>query len=66
MRFKRAGSKGQAEHDCAYTAKGKGCTFAEGQEFNHHMAFSKEQCDEAIVCAQGVLDELNSEVCHEL
>ena len=48
------------------TAKGKGCTFAEGQEFNHHMAFSKEQCDEAIVCAQGVLDELNSEVCHEL
>ena len=30
------------------TQKGNGCTFAEGVEANHHMAFTKEQMDEAI------------------
>lgn len=30
------------------TKKGKGCTFAEGVLFNHHMTFTKEQADEAI------------------
>ncbi|PWJ47916.1 transketolase [Faecalicatena contorta] len=30
------------------TAKGKGCTFAEGILYNHHMTFTKEQCEEAI------------------
>lgn len=30
------------------TKKGKGCIFAEGKEFNHHMTFSIEQIDEAI------------------
>ncbi len=30
------------------TRKGKGCTFAEGQLFNHHMTFTKEQAQQAI------------------
>jgi transketolase len=30
------------------TAKGKGCSFAEGIVNNHHMAFSKEQGEQAI------------------
>lgn len=30
------------------TQKGKGCFFAEGIKYNHHMRFSKEQCEEAI------------------
>jgi len=30
------------------TKKGKGCTFAEGLLYNHHMTFTKEQCEEAI------------------
>lgn len=30
------------------TQKGKGCTFAEGVLYNHHMTFTKEQCEEAI------------------
>jgi len=30
------------------TQKGKGCHFAEGVLYNHHMVFNKEQCDEAI------------------
>lgn len=30
------------------TVKGKGCTFAEGILYNHHMKFTKEQCDKAI------------------
>lgn len=30
------------------TKKGKGCFFAEGIKYNHHMRFSKEQCEEAI------------------
>ncbi|MCP1103678.1 transketolase [Aequitasia blattaphilus] len=32
------------------TQKGKGCNFAEGILYNHHMTFSKEQCEEAIKC----------------
>lgn len=31
-----------------HTKKGKGCTFAEDILYNHHMTFTKEQCDEAI------------------
>lgn len=31
------------------TQKGKGCDFAEGVLYNHHMTFTKEQCDEAIM-----------------
>ena len=30
------------------TRKGKGCYFAEGVKYNHHMRFTKEQCDKAI------------------
>ncbi len=37
------------------TQKGKGCTFAEGIVNNHHMAFTQEQCDEAINEAKDVL-----------
>ncbi|ATA23359.1 transketolase [Brenneria goodwinii] len=31
-----------------HTHKGKGCNFAEGILYNHHMTFTKEQCDSAI------------------
>lgn len=31
-----------------HTQKGKGCDFAEGILYNHHMTFTKEQCDQAI------------------
>jgi len=31
-----------------HTQKGKGCDFAEGILYNHHMTFTKEQCDNAI------------------
>ena len=30
------------------TKKGKGCSFAEGQLYNHHMTFTKEQAQQAI------------------
>lgn len=39
------------------TQKGKGCTFAEGIVNNHHMAFTKEQSEEAIQEAKRVLAE---------
>ncbi len=35
-----------------HTQKGKGCTFAEGVMFNHHMTFTKEQAEEAISALQ--------------
>lgn len=35
-----------------HTKKGKGCTFAEGILYNHHMTFTKEQVDEAIRALQ--------------
>lgn len=31
-----------------HTIKGKGCNFAEGVLYNHHMNFTKEQCEKAI------------------
>jgi transketolase len=34
------------------TIKGRGCTFAEGIEFNHHIAFTPEQMKEAIEYAE--------------
>ena len=34
------------------TCKGKGCTFAEGILYNHHMAFKEDQTDPAIEAAQ--------------
>ncbi len=33
------------------TKKGNGCTFAVGQEFNHHIAFTQTQMDEALAYA---------------
>ncbi len=35
-----------------HTQKGKGCTFAEGILYNHHMQFSAEQADEAIAALE--------------
>lgn len=42
------------------TQKGKGCHFAEGVLYNHHMTFTKEQCEEAIelLKKEGNQDEL--------
>jgi transketolase len=37
------------------TEKGKGCTFAEHQLFNHHMTFTKEQVDQAIAVLEAEL-----------
>jgi transketolase len=34
------------------TKKGKGCTFAENEFYNHHMKFTKEQADEAIAALE--------------
>ncbi len=39
------------------TQKGKGCTFAEGQLFNHHMTFTKEQAQQAIDALEASLRE---------
>ena len=41
------------------TIKGKGCTFAEGIESNHHMAFTKEQMKEAVKVAEEKLNSYN-------
>ena len=40
-----------------HTQKGKGCTFAEGELFNHHMTFTKEQAQQAIDALQASLQE---------
>jgi transketolase len=37
------------------TEKGKGCSFAEHQLYNHHMTFTKEQVDEAIAILEAGL-----------
>ena len=37
------------------TQKGHGCTFAEGIEANHHIAFQPEQMEQALVCARARL-----------
>jgi transketolase len=42
------------------TKKGFGCTFAEDQEFNHHIAFTPEQMAEALAAAQKKLEEAAS------
>jgi len=36
------------------TKKGHGCAFAEDREFNHHIAFSKEEMDNALKIAEKV------------
>lgn len=42
------------------TKKGHGCTFAEGIEANHHIAFKPEQMEEALSCARTRLSAANS------
>lgn len=46
--IKRAQSSDKSSAIVLDTIKGKGCSFAEGVELNHHMKFKKEQMDEAI------------------
>lgn len=36
-----------------HTNKGEGCSFAKGVLYNHHMTFSREQCDEALAELEG-------------
>jgi transketolase len=57
---KAKGVKDKSHVIIMHTIKGKGCTFAEGVELNHHMTFTKEQIDNAIY----VLEQspFNSEV----
>ncbi|AKI97424.1 transketolase [Kosmotoga pacifica] len=50
-------TKGKSSVIVLHTIKGKGCTFAEGIELNHHMKFTKEQVDEAIAVLQKELEE---------
>jgi transketolase len=38
-----------------HTVKGKGCSFAEKVMLNHHMAFTREQADEAIAVLEAEL-----------
>ena len=44
-----------------HTQKGKGCTFAEGVLYNHHMKFTEAQIDEAIHHSQMVYEGLLAE-----
>jgi transketolase len=44
------------------TCKGKGCTYAEGLEFSHHMTFTKQQSAEAIESAAKALAVCEGEV----
>lgn len=55
-------TKGKPSMIVLNTVKGKGCVFAEGQIFNHHMSFSKKQCIDAITCAEKKLNNLEKEV----
>jgi transketolase len=43
------------------TVKGKGCTFAEGVLYNHHMTITKEQADEAIGFVKKRIDSIVTE-----
>jgi transketolase len=42
------------------TKKGRGCTFAEDQEFNHHIAFTPEQMAEALSEAEKRVKEASA------
>jgi transketolase len=44
--------KGKPSVIILHTKKGKGCTFAENEFYNHHMKFTKEQADEAIAALE--------------
>lgn len=47
-------TKEQSSVIILHTIKGKGCNFAEGVEFNHHMRFNKEQIESAIAALKEV------------
>ena len=40
------------------TEKGRGCAFAEGVLYNHHMSFTKEQIEEAVKRLEKEIEEL--------
>jgi transketolase len=48
---KAKANNGTASMIVLNTKKGYGCTFAEDQEFNHHVAFTPEQMAEALAAA---------------
>jgi len=50
-------TKGKSSVIVLHTIKGKGCTFAEGIELNHHMKFNEEQINDAISALQKELEE---------
>ena len=50
-------TKGKSSVIVLHTIKGKGCTFAEGIELNHHMKFNEEQINVAISALQKELEE---------
>lgn len=45
--------KGASSVIILHTIKGKGCSFAEGVELNHHMRFTQDQVQEAIAAIKG-------------
>jgi transketolase len=49
-------NKGKPSMIVLETKKGNGCTFAENQEFNHHIAFTGEQIKEALDAAEKRLE----------
>jgi transketolase len=56
---KAKAAKGKPSVIVLDTKKGKGCTYAEGILSNHHIAFTKEQSDEAIAAAKQNLMSLS-------
>lgn len=50
-------TKGKSSVIVLHTIKGKGCTFAEGIELNHHMKFNEEQINDAISALQKEWEE---------
>lgn len=50
--------KGKPSMIVLNTLKGKGCTFAENELYNHHMVFNDEKINEAIDCVKNVLKDL--------
>ena len=55
-------TKGRPSMIVLKTKKGNGCSFAQGKEFNHHIAFSKEEMDEALGIAQTMLEKARAAV----
>lgn len=45
-----------------HTEKGKGCTFAEGVFYNHHVPVSETDCKAAIACLEEKISKLEKEL----